>query len=125
MMDYTLPAWKIKQLKKFHKTLKQKHEADRIKAVVLLGSGWRPTQVAEVLLISEGSVHTYFKDFQQYGKEELIRRDDTGRESFLTEEQEQELSQHLEENLYQRSQDIQCYIAKQYKVQYSRSGLNE
>jgi hypothetical protein len=26
--DYTLPAWKIKQLKKFHKTLKQKHEAD-------------------------------------------------------------------------------------------------
>ena len=125
MTDYTLPAWKLKQLKKFHKTLKQKHEADRIKAVVLLGSGWSPAQVAEVLLISEGSVRTYFKDFQQYGKEGLIRRDYTGRESFLTEEQEQELSQHLEENLYQRSQDIQHYIAKTYKVQYSRSGLNE
>jgi len=27
MMNYTLPAWKIKQLKKFQKTLKQKHEA--------------------------------------------------------------------------------------------------
>jgi len=27
-MDYTLPDWKIKQLKKFHKTLKQKYEAD-------------------------------------------------------------------------------------------------
>ena len=40
MMDYTLPAWKIKQLKKFHKTLKQKHEADRIKAVILLGNGF-------------------------------------------------------------------------------------
>jgi hypothetical protein len=25
--DYTLPAWKIKQLKKFHKTLKNKHDA--------------------------------------------------------------------------------------------------
>jgi hypothetical protein len=61
-------------LKQFHKTLKQKHEADRINAVVLLGSGWTPAQVAEVLLISE--------------------------------EQEQELSQHLEDNLYQRSQDI-------------------
>jgi hypothetical protein len=53
MTDYTLPAWKIKQLKKFHKTLKQKHEAYRINAVILLGSGWTPAQVAEVLLISE------------------------------------------------------------------------
>ena len=125
MTDYTLPAWKIKQLKKFHKTLKRKHEADRIKAIVLLGSGWSPVQVAEVLLLSEGSIRTYFKDFQQYGKDELIRRDYTGRESFLTAEQERELSEHLEANLYQRSQDIQRYIAKKYKVQYSRSGLNE
>jgi len=125
MTDYTLPAWKIKQLKKFHKTLKQKHEADRIKAVVLLGSGWTPSQVAEVLLLSEGSVRTYFKDFQQYGKEELIRRDYAGRESFLTAEQEQELSEHLDTNLYHRSQDIQRYIVKKYKVSYSRSGLNE
>ena len=59
MADYTLPACKLKQLKKFHKTLKQNHEADRIKAVVLLGSGWTPAQVAEVLLLSEGSVRTY------------------------------------------------------------------
>jgi transposase len=125
MTDYTLPAWKIKQLKKFHKRLKQKHEAYRINAIILLGSGWTPAQVAEVLLISEGSVRTYYKDFQQYGKEELIKREYTGRESFLTEEQEQELSQHLEENLYQRSQDIRCYIAKKYKTEYSPSGLND
>jgi hypothetical protein len=35
MTDYTLPAWKIKQLKKFHKTLKQKHAAYRINAIIL------------------------------------------------------------------------------------------
>ena len=81
MMDYTLPAWKIKQLKKFHKTLKQKHEAYRINAIILLGSGWTPSQVADVLLISESSVRTDFQDFQQYGKDELLRRDDTGAES--------------------------------------------
>jgi transposase len=125
MDNYTLPAWKIKQLKKFHKRLKQKHAAYRINAIILLGSGWTPSEVAEVLLISEGSVRTYFKDFQQFGKAELIKRDYTGRESFLTEEQEQELSQHLEENLYQRSQDIQRYIVKKYQVSYSKSGLND
>jgi len=125
MLDYTLPDWKIKQLKKFHKTLKHKHEAYRVHAVILLGSGWTPSQVAEALLISEGSVRTYFKDFKQYGKDELIKRDYTGKESFLSEEQEQELSQHLEDTLYQRSQDIQHHIAKKYKVQYSRSGLND
>jgi transposase len=107
MSEYTLPAWKIQQLKKFHKRLKQKHEAYRINAIILLGEGWTPPQVAKVLLLSEGSVRTYFKYFQQFGKKELIKRDYTGRESFLTEEQEQELSQHLEDNLYQRSQDIQ------------------
>jgi transposase len=123
MDDYSFPAWKIKQLKKFHKRLKQKHEAYRLNAIILLGECWTPPQVAKVLLISESSVRTYYKDFQQYGKDELIKRDDTGREAFLTEEQE--LSQHLEENLYQRSQDIQQYIAKKYKVVYSKSGLND
>jgi hypothetical protein len=56
MLGYALPAWEIEQLKKFHKTLKQKYEAYRINAIILLGSGWTPTQVAEVLLISEESV---------------------------------------------------------------------
>jgi len=125
MCDYRLPAWKIKQLKKFHKTLKQKHEAYRVNAVILLGTGYTPSQVAEILLISEGSVRTYWKDFKQFGKEELIKRDYTGRESFLTEEQKQELSQHLEDNLYERTQDIQRYIEQKYKVKYSRSGLTD
>jgi hypothetical protein len=37
--DYSLPSWKIKQLKKFHKRLKQKHEAYRIHTIILLGEG--------------------------------------------------------------------------------------
>jgi transposase len=125
MHDYTLPDWQLRQLKKFHKTLKAKHEAYRINAIILLGSGWTPSEVAKVLLISEGSVRTYFKDFQEHGKEELIKRDYTGRVSSLTKEQEQELSRHLEENLYQNSRDIQRHIVKKYKVSYSKSGLND
>jgi DNA-binding CsgD family transcriptional regulator len=53
-----LPAWKIKQLKKFQKTLKQKYEAYRVNAIILLGTGYTPQKVAEILLCSEGSVRT-------------------------------------------------------------------
>jgi hypothetical protein len=68
--------------------------------------GDTPKQVSDILLCSESSVRTYWNNF-------------------LTEEQEQELSQHLEENLYQRSQENRQSIAKKYNVKYSYSIFGE
>ena len=40
MSDYTLTADKLAELRAAHRTTRDKREADRIKAVVLLATGW-------------------------------------------------------------------------------------
>ncbi|GHT47273.1 hypothetical protein FACS189454_09540 [Planctomycetales bacterium] len=130
MDDYRLPDNEILALKRFHKTLKVKREADKVKAIYLLGSGHQVKLTAEVLDLDEQTVRQYFLDYTKQDKRNRKKRQWVqlhycGKESFLTNEQEQELVQHLDENLYQRSQGIILYIEKRYKVHYSPSGVKK
>jgi hypothetical protein len=40
MRDYTLSKEKIAELEKFHRSLRDKRQADRVKAVIALSKGW-------------------------------------------------------------------------------------
>jgi hypothetical protein len=51
MNDYTLDADKLAELRAAHRATRDKREADRIKAVVLLATGWSAEAVAEVLQV--------------------------------------------------------------------------
>jgi hypothetical protein len=46
MKDYTLSKEKIAELEKFHRSLRDKRQADRVKAVIALSRGWSAAQVA-------------------------------------------------------------------------------
>ena len=55
-----------------HRGTRDKREADRIKAVILLASGWSAADVADALLIDPNSVRNHFKRYQQGGLEGLL-----------------------------------------------------
>ncbi|MDR1957502.1 MAG: hypothetical protein LBQ54_00360 [Planctomycetaceae bacterium] len=106
MDAYHLPEHERVSLKRLHKTLKVKREADKVKAVYLLGSGWAVKWTAEALDLDAQTVRQYFLDYKNQDKRirktgEWVKLHDTGKESSLS--QDQELSQHLDGNLYQRS----------------------
>jgi transposase len=123
MDDYHLSTKKISELKETHRSLKTKWEADRVKAVILLGSGWMPSQVGGVLLLDSQTVRSYFLKYREGGVEKLLESNYTGRDSFLTETQEKELTAHLEKYLYLSSKDVRQYILKKYRINYSLTGI--
>jgi len=59
MKDYTLPKEKIAELEKFHRSLRDRRQADRVKAVIALSRGWPAAQVAEILLFDEKTSRHY------------------------------------------------------------------
>jgi len=67
MKDYTLSKEKIAELEKFHRTLRDKRQADRVKAVIALSKGWLAAQIAEILLFDEKTSRHYFKRYQKGG----------------------------------------------------------
>jgi hypothetical protein len=45
MQGFTLPSAEVKRLRKIHRRLRHRRQADVVKAIVLLGTGW--TECAE------------------------------------------------------------------------------
>jgi len=75
MEDYQLSQDQIASLKALHRTLRDKRLAYRVNAVILLGSGWSPSQVAEALLVDEKSIRNWFVRHDEGGEERLILLD--------------------------------------------------
>jgi len=56
MKDYTLPRERIAELEEFHRSLRDKRQADRVKAVIALSRGWSAAQVVDILLFRRENV---------------------------------------------------------------------
>lgn len=72
MRNDNLTAQELVDLKVLHREITDKRQADRVKAIVLLGSGWTHVQVAQALLIDRSTVHRYFQDYKQGGVTRLL-----------------------------------------------------
>lgn len=125
MRDYTLSKRKIAELERLHRSLRDKRQADRVKAVLALSKGWSPGQVAEILLFDEKTSRHYFERYQQGGANALLNDSYSGTEPKLNEHQLRELERHLETYLLPDAKSVIAYIEKQYKVHYSVSGVTD
>ena len=125
MDDFRLTAKQIMKLKETHRKQRDKRFADRLKAIILLGTGWSVVQVAEVLLIDETTVRNWLEKYRHGGTEELLTLMYQGKEPSLTVEQQQELARHLDENTYLDSHAIRHYIEQTYGVKYTPSGVKD
>ena len=123
--DFQLTTEQIASLKLLHRTLRDRKKADRVKAIVLLGSGWTVANVAEALLIDEKTVRLWLEKYRLGGEDELIQLHYQGKAPMLNETQQAELATHLDEHTYLNSDDIRQYIAKTYRVKYSPTGVKE
>lgn len=124
MIDYTLTDEQIMELRQTHRATPDRILSDRIKAVFLLGTGWKPEKIAEALLIDERTVRNYFIKYKNGGMDALLSTVRQGDVSRLTQEQEDELGRYLDEHLHHASKEIVKHIKKTYGISYSISGVN-
>lgn len=123
MLNYTLSTDQLIELRKAHRQAKNKREADRIKAVVLLATGWTAEQVAEVLQVDPNTVRNHFKLYKQGGLVTLCHIAYRGREGFLSESELTILDAHLEKHLYLTTKAIVQWVEEQFGVRYTESGM--
>jgi len=123
MDDYRLSEKEIIQLKRRHRKAKTKWEADRLKAVYLLGEGWEPHTVAHVLDKDDRTILSYFQHYKVGGSDQLLQNNHSGKEPKLTAKQEQELSEHLRNNIYRSSIDIIHFVRITFNITFSRTGI--
>jgi transposase len=123
MKDFELNSEEIQSLKKIHRRTKEKWAADRIKAIILLGSGWTFGETAEILLLDDQTLRTYVKLFREDGLERLTNRWFKGSFSKLTNEELEQLKTHLVEVTYLTVTEVVAYVKKAYGKVYAVSGM--
>ena len=125
MENFRLTKKQIDALKAEHRKQRDRRLADRVKAIVLLGTGWSVSAVAEALLVDEKTIYNWLEKYQHGSIDELLALNYQGTEAKLTETQQQELIKHLDENTYLTSKDIRHYVQKTFKVEYSATGMKD
>jgi transposase len=123
MVDYSLSADKLAELRAVHRSTRDKREADRLKAVVLLATGWTAEQVAEVLQVDANTVRNHFKRYREGGIKALGHIAFRGSECALDEGQLAILDAHLQEHLYMTAKAIARWVEKTFEVSYTASGM--
>ena len=122
MININLTEKQKEALELQHKKARDKHECDRIKAVLLNDEGWSTTMIAQALRKHEASITRHLNDYIQ---DEKLTSENGGSKSHLNQEQTQVLIQHLTQVTYLLQHQIVAYIKKTFDVEYSVSGLNK
>jgi len=122
MKDF-LSGKEVEELKADHRAERQSRYADRIKAVLMLNSGYSASMVAECLLLGEKTVRRYREMYLEAGLEGLCGDYYTGRGSFLSLTELDELEEELKSKIYPTTSAIIAYAQQRFGVRYSISGM--
>ena len=123
MLDYRVPAAEIDALRAAHRSAREKRVADRIKAVVLLATGWSAEQVAEVLQVDPNTVRNHFRRYQAGGVEALRNAAYRGSACELSDAELAILDAHLQEHLYPTAKAVAQWVEVTFEVPYTESGM--
>jgi hypothetical protein len=78
MSNYTLTDTVLSTFHEAHAELREKQDTDLVKAIILLGSGWSATDVAEAFLIDRNTTRTYCRNIRKGGLGILLQTKHVG-----------------------------------------------
>jgi transposase len=125
MQNFELTVEEVGLLRSLHRGTKDRRFADRIKAVILLGTGWTVAETAEALLLDEDTVSKYVQLYRQGGTDLLLKMSYQGRSAKLSTHQIEQLDHHLMEHIYLRVQDIVAYVENSFSITYTVQGMTD
>ena len=103
------------------KKTKDLSEWKRVFAVLGYDDGLSIHELAQMLRLSPFTIEDYLKEYNSHDKTKNDPRG--GSSSKLTENESQELQQHLSQKTYLKVKGIVAYVEERFKKKYSRSGL--
>ena len=121
-MKITLTPDQKKTLELRHRKVRDVHECDRIKAILLNSEGWSTLQIAQALRKYETTISRHLYDFESKQK---LAPENGGSQSYLKPEQAEQLIQHLIDITYVQTHQIVAHVQSTYAIKYSVSGMNK
>lgn len=124
MLDFTLSAEQLAELRSTHRRTRDQRGADHIKAVVSLASDWSAEQVAEVLLIDPNTVRNHFRRYRQGGLPSLLQMTYQRSDCARTGTDLVALHMCVQAHLYLTAKDVAAWGDEEFGVTYAASAMS-
>lgn len=121
-MKITLSTEEKRVLEEKQKKTFNRKIADKIKAVLLRSEGWSISKIAQALRLYADTISRYLSEYINNGSFNFNYR---GSKEQLTSKQSEELTTHLEANLYTKVVEIISYVKATFNVDYTISGMTD
>lgn len=95
----------------------------KITILLMLDGGFSVSDVAFSFGLDDSTIYRHIEAFTQRGLDEYLSSSWSGSQPKLNDQQRQALSKQLQEHLYGSAQEIVAWIAQQWGVFYSISGI--
>ena len=117
-MERSISPKERRELQKRHKRERDKRVSDRIKAVLAYDEGYSYEDVAQILLLDEGTIRRHI---DSYFSKQKLKPDNGGGTSYLNQIETETLTSHLQEKTYLYVKDICAYVKKNFDKGYGCS----
>ena len=121
-MSHFLHPEEIQALKRMHK-ISDRRKADKIKAILMLNSGYNPEEIAQILLLDDSTIRRWYFIYKSKGLDVLLTYQYVGNDGKLTSKQIAALNNHLENTVYLTAKEICAYVENKYGVKYTSKGM--
>lgn len=116
-------AEKIRELKKLHKSTKDKRLAYKINALILRYKDYTYREIEDALMLDERTVRRYRDIYQEMGIDGLIIDSYKGGFSKLSEEQQKQLVEDIEGNLFPTAASVCAHVENTIGIKYAPEGM--
>jgi len=123
MKNFELTTEEVQELRAAHKSAKNKSDAYRINAVILLGTGWSLEEVVDALLLDDETLRNYVTNYKAGGLDQLLEYRYKGGQPRLPIEKLEILSQELDSSIYLNTKSVCEYVKSRFNEVYSISGM--
>ncbi len=122
-MRLELTKEQIREIRHLHSKCAEKRFADKLKALLLLDKGLSCIEVGEILLLDDDTIRKYRNQYLAQGAESLLSDNNKGTNAYLNMDQIEKLDKHLQENVYSDSKGVRDWIAQNFNIKYTASGI--
>jgi transposase len=106
-----------------HRGTPERRQADRIKSILMADEGYTAREIARILLLDEDTIGKNLDRYQTGGIALLLEWNYHGYDGKLTESQEAEVKEYVQEHLVRESKEVVAWIRKRFGIEYAESGM--
>lgn len=123
-MNTPLTIKEIYDLRKKHRSMKDRKEADKIKSILMFSDGYTAIEIAKILLIDDDTVRTWIKSYETSENiDEWLSSKYIGYSGKLTKEEEIKVDFYVTNAVISDSKQVREFIEKSFAKTYSLSGI--